>query len=119
MRAHEAVALEEFHKVLAAADVGAVSADHADALIRHLSDAPLAVQYGLGGAAWTFATGSASVDSYALENALNCAVGEGKTCRPKHFRGRSLVAHVRSVPSPRASPGSPCLAGEWRREGAH
>jgi hypothetical protein len=77
VRAHEAVALEEFDKVVAAADAGEVSANQADVLIRHLPDAPLAVQYGLGGAAWRFATGSASVDSYALEGALNCAVDGG------------------------------------------
>lgn len=77
VRAHEAIALEEFDKVIAAADAGAVSADQADALIRHLPDAPLTVQYGLGSAAWRYATSSASVDSYALEGALNCAVGGG------------------------------------------
>jgi hypothetical protein len=77
VRAHEAVALEEFHEVLAAADDGAVSADKADTLIRHLSDAPVAVQYGLGGAVWTSATNSPSVDCYVLEAALSCAVGDG------------------------------------------
>jgi len=77
VRAREAVALEEFGKVVAGADAGAVSADQADALIRNLPDAPLAVQYGLGGAAWRFATSSTSVDSHSLEGALNCAVGGG------------------------------------------
>jgi hypothetical protein len=77
VRAHEAIALEEFRGVLAAAGVGATSADKADTLIRHLTDAPLAVQHGLADAAWTYATVSASVDSYALEAALSCAVGAG------------------------------------------
>lgn len=89
VRAHEAVALEEFHEVLARADAGAVSADKADALIRHLPDAPPAVQRGLGGAAWTFATGSASVDSYALEAALTCAVGEGGSVDQGAFEGEA------------------------------
>jgi hypothetical protein len=89
VRAHEAVALEEFRKVLAAADTGAVSADQTDALIRHLPDAPLAVQHGLGGAAWTFATGSASVDSYALEAALTCAVGNGGSIDQVTFEGEA------------------------------
>lgn len=74
VRAHWELALECFREVLAAAGAGAVSADNADALIRHLSDAPQAVQRGLGSAAWEFATGSASVSSYALEAALTCAV---------------------------------------------
>ena len=77
VRAHETVAIEQFREVLAAADAGAVSAEKADALMRHLPDAPPVVQHGLVGAAWTFATNSASVDSYALEAALNCAVGNG------------------------------------------
>jgi hypothetical protein len=77
VRAHEAIALEEFRDVLDAAGVGAMSADKADTLIRHLPDAPLAVQHGLAGAAWTYATVSTSVDSYALEAALSCAVGAG------------------------------------------
>jgi hypothetical protein len=77
VRAHEGAALEEFGEALAKADAGAVSAEKADALIRNLTDAPLAVQSGLGGAVWTFATSSTSVDSHALEAALTCAVGGG------------------------------------------
>lgn len=79
VREHEEVALEEFRKILAAAGVGAVSADKADELIRHLSDAPPAVQSGLGGALWEFATRSASVGSSTLEAALTCAVSDGKS----------------------------------------
>jgi hypothetical protein len=103
VRAHEAAALEEFRKVLAAADAGAVSADQTDALIRHLPDAPLAVQYGLGGAAWTFATGSASVDSYALEGALTCAVGDVGSVDQNTFEGeawsRMSAAFQASLPT--------------------
>lgn len=103
VRAHEAVALEEFRKVLAAAGAGAVSADKADALIRHLADAPPAVQRGLGGAAWTFATGSASVDSYALEAALTCAVGDGGHFEQSAFEGeawsRMSFAFTDSLPT--------------------
>lgn len=87
VRAHEAVALEEFRDVLAAAGAGPVSSDKADELVRHLPDAPPAIQRGLGAAAWTFATGSASVDSYALEAALNCAVGDGGTVDQGAFEG--------------------------------
>lgn len=76
VHAHEAVALQEFREVLASAGAGAVSADRADTLMRHLSDAPLALQRGLSGAAWTFATGSTGVGSYALEASLTCAIGE-------------------------------------------
>lgn len=75
VRAYQAVALEEFRQVLEAASAGAVSADKADTLIRHLSDAPPTVQLGLSATAWSYATGSARVDSYALESALGCAVG--------------------------------------------
>lgn len=77
VRAHESAALDEFRQVLATSNVGAVSADKADALIRHLPDAPATVRQGLGDAAWRYATGSASADSYALESALACAVGDG------------------------------------------
>ncbi|AOL06246.1 hypothetical protein WI95_19840 [Burkholderia contaminans] len=89
VRANEAVALEEFHEVLAKADAGAVSADQADALIRHLPDAPSAVQRGLSGAAWTFATSSANVDSYALTAALTCAVVEGADLDQGAFEGEA------------------------------
>lgn len=75
VRAHQTVALDEFRQVLEAASAGAVSADMADTLIRHLLDAPPAVQLGLGATAWSYATGSARVDAYALESALGCAVG--------------------------------------------
>jgi hypothetical protein len=74
VRAHDAVALEEFRRVLESAGAGAVSADKADALIRHLSESPLAVQQGLSASTWGYATGSARVDSYALESALACAL---------------------------------------------
>ena len=77
VRAHETVAAEEFRQVLAKASTGAVSADKAVALIRHLSDAPLAVQQGLSAATWDYSTGAASVDSYALESALGCALADG------------------------------------------
>jgi hypothetical protein len=75
VRAHEAVALDEFQTVLSMAGAGAVSANNADTLIRHLTDAPPFVQRGLGAATWGYATGPARVDSYALESALGCAVG--------------------------------------------
>ncbi|WP_432261783.1 H-NS family nucleoid-associated regulatory protein [Cupriavidus sp. TMH.W2] len=89
VHAHEAVALQEFREVLAAAGAGAVSADKADTLIRHLPDSPPFVQRGLGGAAWTFATGSASVDSYALEAALTCAMGDGGSVDQNAFEGEA------------------------------
>ncbi|MBB3638984.1 H-NS histone family protein [Variovorax atrisoli] len=77
VRAYESAALDEFRQVLATSDTGAVSADKADALIRHLPDAPSTIRRGLSGAAWGYATGSANADSYALESALACAVGDG------------------------------------------
>lgn len=78
VHAHKAVALKEFDKVLAAAGAGAVSADQANTLIRHLPDAPQTVQHALSSAAWKFATSSASPDSYTLERALTCAAGNGE-----------------------------------------
>ena len=84
--AQEVVALEEFREVLATASAGAVSTDKADALIRHLSEAPQAVQRGLSGAAWMFATRSDSVDSYALEAALSCTVGDGSSIDQGDFQ---------------------------------
>lgn len=89
VRAHEAVALEQFHEVLAKTNAGLVSADKADALIRHLPDAPPAIQRGLAGAAWTFATGSTSVDSYALEAALTCALGDEERIDVGVFEGEA------------------------------
>jgi len=89
VRAHEAVAIEEFRDVLARAYAGAVSADQADMLIRHLPDAPSAVQRGLSGAAWTFATCSTVVESYALEASLSCAVGEGGCVEQSSFEGEA------------------------------
>lgn len=89
VRAHEAVALEEFRDVLAKASAGAVSADRADTLIRHLPHIPPDVQRALSGAAWTFATGSARVESYALEAALTCAMGEGQNVDQGAFEGEA------------------------------
>jgi len=111
VRANETVALAEFHEVLAKANAGAVSADQADALIRHLPDAPSAVQRGLCGAAWTFATGSTNVDSYSLAAALTCAVVEGTGLDQGAFEGeawsRMSVAFRDQLPShgSLASPG--------------
>ena len=89
VREHEAVALEVFREVLAAAGAGAVSSEKADALIRHLRDAPPAVQRGLRGAAWMFTASSASVDSYALEAALTYAVGDGGGADQGAFEGEA------------------------------
>ena len=75
VRAHQTVALDEFRQVLATSSNGAVSSEKADALIRHLSEAPPTVQIGLSATAWSYATGTARVDAYALESALDCAVG--------------------------------------------
>ncbi|CDN61911.1 H-NS family nucleoid-associated regulatory protein [Burkholderia cenocepacia] len=116
-RANEAAALEEFHAVLAKADAGAVSADQADALIRHLPDAPSTIQRGLCGAAWTFATGSANVESYALAAALSCAVVDGADLDQGTFEGeawsRMSVAFRDPLPG-RGSLASPGDAEEQR-----
>ncbi|MCA7927862.1 H-NS histone family protein [Burkholderia cepacia] len=116
-RANEAAALEEFHAVLAKADAGAVSADQADALIRHLPDAPSTIQRGLCGAAWTFATGSDNVESYALAAALSCAVVEGADLDQGTFEGeawsRMSVAFRDPLPG-RGSLASPGDAEEQR-----
>jgi hypothetical protein len=119
VRAHEGVALEEFREVLAAADTGAVSAEKADALIRHLPDVPLAVQSGLGGAVWTFATSSASVDSYALEAALICAVGDGGRVDQNTFEGEAwsrMSAAFQAPLSTLAALTSPERADQTRSE---
>lgn len=89
VRAHEAAALKEFREVLATAGAGAVSADKAEALIRHLPDAPPGIQRSLGGAAWSFATGSASVDSHTLEAALTCVVGDSGSVNQGAFEGEA------------------------------
>ncbi|WP_089416016.1 NACHT domain-containing protein [Vitreoscilla filiformis] len=76
VRAHQTTALDALRHVLEAADAGPVSADKADALIRHLSDAPPVVQRGLIATAWNYATSSAvRVEAHALESALRFAVG--------------------------------------------
>jgi hypothetical protein len=92
VRAHEAVALEEFRQVLASAHAGAVSADKADTLIRHLADAPVAFQRRLGAAAWAFAKGSASLDRYVLEAALTIAVGDGGSVDQGTFEAEAWLA---------------------------
>lgn len=106
VRAHEVIALEEFRGVLDSAGVGETSADKAETLIRHLSDAPLAVQHGLAGAAWSYATISSSVDSYALEAALQCAVGAGGVVEQATFESeawsRMGAAFSASAPGPAA-----------------
>lgn len=106
VRAHEAVAVEEFRKVLAAAGAGAVSAAKADTLIRYLADAPPAVQRGLGGAVWAFATGSPSIDSYALEAALTCAVGDGGLLGKGEFESEAWSRMSTAFESPLPTAGA-------------
>lgn len=77
VRVHQNVALDVFRHVLEGANSGSVSAEKAAALIRNLSDAPTAIKRELGTTAWVYATGSARVDTYALESALNIAGGNG------------------------------------------
>lgn len=117
VRAHEAVALEELREVLAAFEAGAVSADKADSLIRHLSDAPLAVQRGLGGTVWEFATGSASLDSYALEGALTCAVDYGGSIDQGKFEAEAWLRMSAAYKDPlpdRSALASPANADEQK-----
>ena len=89
VRAHETVALDEFRRVLEASGAGEVSADKAGALIRHLAEAPPAVQRGLSAPAWKYATGPTRVDSYALESALACAVTDSSGVEQSTFEAEA------------------------------
>lgn len=119
VRAHETVALEELREVLTAAGAGAVSAEKAEALIRHLGDAPPDIQRGLSGAAWTFATGSPSVDSYTLESALTCVLGYGESVDQDSFEGeawpRISAAFQDRLPTLRALASQPSTDGQNAR----
>lgn len=77
VRAHQTISLDVFRHVLESASAGKVSADKADAMIRHISDAPTAVKHGLSATAWGYATGSTQIEAYALEAALSIAAGDG------------------------------------------
>lgn len=105
VRAHEAVALEEFREVLAATGAGAVSADKADALIRHLKEAPPSVQRGLSSAAWMFATRSTSIDTYTVEAALACAVSNGGSVDQNGFKIEAWPRMSAAYQSPLPNPG--------------
>lgn len=91
VRAHQTVALDVFRHVLATASAGTVSAANADALIRRLSDAPTAVQRGLGAAAWDYATGSVRVEAYGLESALGIAAGDGNGIDQSAFEAEAWL----------------------------
>ncbi len=77
VRAYQSVALDEFRTILEGAALGAVSADKADTLIRHLDEAPAAIQHGLAREAWTYVTGSSKTQEYATEAALTVATAHG------------------------------------------
>lgn len=73
----ELVGLEEFRTILMNESVGAVSADKAEALIRHLDEAPATIQNGLAAEAWAYVVGSSKVQEYATEAALTVATAHG------------------------------------------
>jgi hypothetical protein len=77
VRTRESAALDEFRTILGNAAAGAVSADKAEALIRHLDEAPAAIQRGLAGEAWAYVVGSAKAQEYATESALTVATTRG------------------------------------------
>lgn len=77
VRARVSVALDEFRSVLGSAIVGVVSADKAETLIRHLDEAPAAIQSGLAGEAWAYVVGSAKAQEYATDAALTVATTRG------------------------------------------
>lgn len=75
--AHERVALDEFRTILNSAVLGAVSAEKAETLIRHLDEAPDAIRQGLAQEAWAYVTGSSKTQEYATEAALTVATAIG------------------------------------------
>ena len=77
VRAFQSDALDEFRTILKSAALGAVSADKAETLIRHLDEAPEAIQRGLAEEAWAYATGSSKTQVYATEAALTVATARG------------------------------------------
>ena len=54
VHAHEQIATQQLHFILASASKGQVSRDKAETLIRHLDEAPEGSQRSLAGAAWHF-----------------------------------------------------------------
>lgn len=118
VRAYERVALEEFREVLASAGAGAVSADQADALIRHLPDAPPAVRRSLGGAAWAFAAESASANSYALEAALTSALGDAGSVDQGAFEAEAWSRMSTAFRDPLPTRGAAALPAHVNKHGA-
>ena len=85
VRTCEPVALDEFRTILKGAALGAVSADKAETLIRHLDEAPGAIQRGLAQEAWSYVTGSSKTQEYATEAALTVATAHGGSVDRKAF----------------------------------
>lgn len=102
VRTCELVALDEFRTILRGAALGAVSADKAETLIRHLDEAPEAIQRGLAQEAWSYVTSSSKTHEYATEAALTVATAHGGSVDRKAFeeeaRGRIESAFEVALP---------------------
>ena len=77
VHAHEGIALAAFRAILGGASAGAVSAEKAGQLMRHLDEAPASIQRGLSVQAWSYVTGPAEANQHATEAALRVATVEG------------------------------------------
>jgi len=70
VEAHQGVAIAEFQRIIGNAGMGAVSFEHAEALLAAIDEAPERVQTELAPAAWTFLVNQAAVGRYATESIL-------------------------------------------------
>ncbi|MCS3764967.1 H-NS histone family protein [Bradyrhizobium centrosematis] len=74
VRAHEEIAAPELDSILASAQKGQVSLAKAEALIRHLNEAPTEVQQSLASSAWNFILGHPRLPEYTYSAALEAVV---------------------------------------------
>lgn len=99
---YQSVALDEFRTILKAATLGPVSAGKAETLIRHLDEAPEAIQRGLAQEAWSYVTGSSKTQEYATEAALTVATARGgsvdRTAFEREAWGRVTSAFEVALP---------------------
>jgi hypothetical protein len=87
VQAHEAVAGQELRKMVQRACTGAVSLEHAEALLTSLEDAPQAVQAQLAPLAWTFLQEQPNLRDYVVEKLLRVATEVSSVTTKADFEG--------------------------------
>jgi hypothetical protein len=100
VEAHEAVAADEFIKMVGEASNGAVSREHAEELLARVGEAPIVVRHALAPLAWAFLRDSTSPREYLVDRLLHAVMAAPDAVAQVEFEQIALAKMKGAFKSP-------------------